>query len=51
LFLRGSVTAADGSDAVRLSVTGATTDADGVGRRLAADLLANGADKTMGSSK
>ncbi len=51
LFLRGSVTAADGSDAVRLSVTGATTDADGVGRRLAADLLANGADKMMGSSK
>jgi hydroxymethylbilane synthase len=51
VFLRGSVTAVDGSDAVRLSATGATTDADGVGRRLAADLLANGADKMMGSSK
>jgi hydroxymethylbilane synthase len=51
VFLRGSVTAIDGSDAVRLSVTGATTDADGVGRRLAAELLANGADKMMGSSK
>ncbi len=51
VFLRGSVTAIDGSDAVRLSVTGATTDADGVGRRLAAELLANGADEMMGSSK
>jgi hydroxymethylbilane synthase len=51
VFLRGSVTAVDGSDAVRLSATGATTDADGVGRRLADDLLANGADKMMGSSK
>jgi hydroxymethylbilane synthase len=51
LFLRGSVTAIDGSDAVRLSATGATTDADGVGRRLAAELLANGADEMMGSSK
>ena len=48
VFLRGSVTAVDGSDAVRLSVTGATTDADGVGRRLAADLLANGADTNDG---
>jgi hydroxymethylbilane synthase len=36
---------------VRLSATGATTDADGVGRRLAAELLANGADEMMGSSK
>ncbi|WP_375482252.1 hydroxymethylbilane synthase [uncultured Jatrophihabitans sp.] len=50
IFLRGSVTAADGSDAVRLSVTGTTTDADGVGRRLAADLLADGADTMMGST-
>jgi len=51
VFLRASVTALDGSSAVRLSATGATTDADGVGRRLAADLLANGADQMMGSSK
>ncbi|PZS14385.1 MAG: hydroxymethylbilane synthase [Pseudonocardiales bacterium] len=51
VFLRGSVTALDGSCAVRLSATGATTDADGVGRRLAADLLADGADQMMGSSK
>jgi hydroxymethylbilane synthase len=50
VFLRGSVTALDGSDAVRLSATGPTTDADGVGRRLAAELLADGADKMMGSS-
>lgn len=50
VFLRGSVTAIDGSDAVRLSATGPTTDAEGVGRRLAADLLADGADKMMGSS-
>jgi hydroxymethylbilane synthase len=50
VFLRGSVTAPDGSDAVRLSATGPTTDADGVGRRLAAELLADGADTMMGSS-
>ncbi len=50
IFLRGSVTALDGSDAVRLSATGPTTDAAGVGRRLAAELLADGADTMMGSS-
>jgi hydroxymethylbilane synthase len=50
VFLRGSVTAIDGSDAVRLSATGPTTDAEGVGRRLAAELLAEGADTMMGSS-
>lgn len=50
IFLRASVTAVDGSDAVRLSATGATTDAEGVGRRLAADLLAEGAEQMMGSS-
>jgi hydroxymethylbilane synthase len=50
VFLRGSVTALDGSDAVRLSATGPTTDAAGVGRRLAAELLADGADTMMGSS-
>jgi hydroxymethylbilane synthase len=47
LFLRGSVTAVDGSDAVRLSATGPVTDAEGVGRRLAAELLADGADQLM----
>src|SRR5579875_3282390 len=50
VFLRASVTAIDGSAAVRLSATGATTAAEGVGRRLAADLLAEGADRMMGSS-
>jgi hydroxymethylbilane synthase len=51
VFLRGSVTALDGNDAVRLSATGPTTDADGVGRRLAAELIADGADTMMGSSR
>lgn len=50
VFLRANVTAVDGSDAVRLSATGTTTDAEGVGRRLAAELLADGADQIMGSS-
>lgn len=45
VFLRGSVTAVDGSAAVRLSLTGATTDAEAIGRRLAADLLADGANE------
>ena len=47
LFLRASVIAGDGSDAVRLSATGATTDAEAIGRRLATDLLAEGADHLM----
>jgi hydroxymethylbilane synthase len=47
VFLRASVTAVDGSAAVRQSATGAVTDAEGVGRRLAADLLADGADQMM----
>jgi hydroxymethylbilane synthase len=51
LFLRGSVTAADGSDAVRLSATGPVTDAAAIGRRLAADLLADGADHLFGSTR
>ena len=50
IFLRGSVTAIDGASAVRLSATGPTTDADGIGRRLAADLIAAGADQMIGSS-
>jgi len=48
VFLRANVTALDGNGAVRLSATGPTTDAEGVGRRLAADLLAEGADQLMG---
>jgi hydroxymethylbilane synthase len=50
IYLRGSVTTPDGSRAVRLSATGPATDADGIGRRLAAELLAEGADTMMGSS-
>jgi hydroxymethylbilane synthase len=50
IFLRGSVTAVDGSAAVRLSATGPTATADALGRQLAADLLAAGADQMMGSS-
>lgn len=49
IFLRGSVTAADGSDAVRLSATGPLTDAAAIGRRLAAELIDAGADTLMGS--
>jgi hydroxymethylbilane synthase len=51
VFLRATVVAVDGSDAVRRSATGATTDAEGVGRRLAAELVAAGADTMMGSSQ
>ena len=48
VFLRGLVAAPDGSDAVRLSATGPTSDAQGVGRRLAAELLDLGAADLMG---
>jgi hydroxymethylbilane synthase len=51
IFLRGSVTAADGSDAVRLSATGPVTDAAAIGRRLAADLIDAGADTLLGSTR
>jgi hydroxymethylbilane synthase len=49
LFLRGSVTAVDGSDAVRLSATGPVHTAETVGRRLAAELIADGATELMGT--
>jgi hydroxymethylbilane synthase len=51
LFLRGSVTATDGSDAVRLSATGPANEAATIGRRLAADLLADGAENLFGSTR
>ena len=47
VFLRGTVCALDGSDAVRLSATGPTPDAAGVGRRLAEELLDLGAASLM----
>jgi hydroxymethylbilane synthase len=50
LFLRASVTALDGSDAVRGSLTGLPTDAAGLGRSLAAELLERGAAALMAAS-
>ncbi len=47
LYLRGSVTALDGSDAVRLSATGPTTQAEAIGRRLAGELVAAGAEHLL----
>jgi len=49
IFLRGVVAAIDGSDAVRLSATGPLHDAEGLGRRLAAELLTVGATTLLGS--
>ncbi|MEV6526593.1 hydroxymethylbilane synthase [Longispora sp. NPDC051575] len=50
IYLRGGVYSPDGTDAIRLSATGTLTDAEGVGRRLAADLLADGANNVLGSA-
>ena len=47
VFLRAVVLAPDGSDALRLSATGPASDAEGVGRRLAAELLELGAADLM----
>ena len=47
IYLRGSVTATDGSDAVRLSATGSTLDAESVGRSLATELIEAGAEMMM----
>jgi hydroxymethylbilane synthase len=44
---RGGGPPLDGTDVVRLSATGPTTDASGVGRRLAAEMLELGADRLM----
>lgn len=49
LYLRATVIAADGSDAVRGSATGDPSQAEEIGRRLAQELLADGADTMMGS--
>ncbi len=48
LYLRGLVAAVDGTDAVRLSATGPTSQAAEVGRRLAAELLDLGAADLIG---
>jgi hydroxymethylbilane synthase len=47
LFLRASVTAIDGSDAVRGSITGPLPDAAALGRALATELLDRGAAELM----
>jgi hydroxymethylbilane synthase len=47
LFLRAGVTALDGSDAVRGSLSGPVADAETLGRALAADLLDRGAAALM----
>jgi hydroxymethylbilane synthase len=47
LFLRASVSAIDGSDAVRGSTTGRPADAADLGRALAAELLDRGAAELM----
>lgn len=51
LSLRATVTAHDGSDAIRLSAVGPLTDAAGLGQRLARLMLENGATELMGSTR
>jgi hydroxymethylbilane synthase len=48
IYLRGAVLSQDGGFAVRLSATGALAEAAEIGRRLAGDLLAEGADNVLG---
>jgi hydroxymethylbilane synthase len=50
LFLRASVTALDGSDAVRTSLTGRLDDAAALGRAVAADLLDRGAAELVAAA-
>ncbi|NUR71807.1 MAG: hydroxymethylbilane synthase [Hamadaea sp.] len=45
IYLRGAVFSEDGRHAIRLSRTGTFADAEQIGRLLAADLLAAGADR------
>lgn len=48
VYLRAAVVATDGSESVRMSATGPVADAEGIGRRLAAALLDDGAAGLMG---
>jgi hydroxymethylbilane synthase len=48
IYLRGAAFSPDGSAAVRQSATGSLADAVEVGARLAAELLADGADQLLG---
>jgi hydroxymethylbilane synthase len=50
IYLRGAVFSTDGRFAVRLSRTGTPAEAARIGRLLAADLLAEGADTAFGST-
>jgi hydroxymethylbilane synthase len=47
LWVRATALSPDGTLAVRMSATGAPADAEGVGNRLAGDMLAEGADQLM----
>jgi hydroxymethylbilane synthase len=47
VWLRASVTAIDGSDSVRNSISGPATEAESLGRQLAAELLDRGAAALM----
>lgn len=51
LSLRATVTAHDGSDAIRQSIVGPLTDAAGLGKRLARLMLEDGATELMGSTR
>jgi hydroxymethylbilane synthase len=51
VWLRASVTAIDGSDAVRDSISGPAVEAESLGRRLAAELLDRGAASLMAGSR
>jgi hydroxymethylbilane synthase len=49
LHLVAVVVSVDGVTAIRGSAQGSVTDAEGIGRRLAADLLTRGAGELMGT--
>jgi hydroxymethylbilane synthase len=50
IYLRGVVVSVDGSHAIRLSATGPLTDGEGIGRRLAALLINEGAADLIGEN-
>jgi hydroxymethylbilane synthase len=50
IYLRGAVVAVDGSHALRLSATGPVEDSVGIGHRLAAQLLEEGAADLIGEN-
>jgi hydroxymethylbilane synthase len=50
IYLRAVVAGIDGARAIRLSITGSLTEAEGIGRRLAEDLLDAGAADLIGVS-